>query len=68
MASALGTGIKSGIGKSILASKYFVFVTFSLGDIWVQAVTGISAIMLGLFPLYVTAALFGLLDKYKAGL
>ena len=36
-----------------LASKYFVFVTFSLGDIWVQAVTAISAIMLGLFPLYV---------------
>ena len=33
--------------------QYFVFVTFSLGDIWVQAVTAISAIMLGLFPLYV---------------
>lgn len=30
-----------------------MFVTFSLGDIWVQAVTAISAIMLGLFPLYV---------------
>lgn len=36
-----------------LASRYFVFVTFSLGDIWVQAVTAVSAIMLGLFPLYV---------------
>lgn len=36
-----------------LVSRYFVFVTFGLGNIWVQAVTAISAIMLGLLPLYV---------------
>ncbi len=40
-------------GCIFLASRYFVFVTFSVGNIWMQAITAISAIMLGLFPLYV---------------
>ena len=36
-----------------LASKCFDFVTFSFGNIMTQAVTTISAILLGLLPLYV---------------
>lgn len=36
-----------------LASKCFDFVTFSFGNILAQAVTTISAILLGLLPLYV---------------
>ena len=36
-----------------LAAKCFDFVTFSFGNIMVQAVTTISAILLGLLPLYV---------------
>lgn len=36
-----------------LAAKCFDFVTFSFGNILVQAVTIISAILLGLLPLYV---------------
>ncbi|MEY8392810.1 ABC transporter permease [Lachnospiraceae bacterium 45-W7] len=40
-------------GCIFLAGRYFVFVTFSIGNIWAQAITAISAIMLGLFPLYV---------------
>ncbi len=36
-----------------LAAKCFDFVTFSFGNIMTQAVTTISAILLGLLPLYV---------------
>ena len=36
-----------------LAAKCFDFVTFSVGNILVQIVTTISAVLLGLFPLYV---------------
>ena len=36
-----------------LAAKCFDFVTFSFGNIMAQAVTTISAILLGLLPLYV---------------
>lgn len=36
-----------------LAGKYFDFVTFHIGNIAVQMVTTISAILLGLLPLYV---------------
>lgn len=36
-----------------LAAKYFDFVTFSVGNILVQIVTTISAVLLGLLPLYV---------------
>ncbi|MDE5908309.1 MAG: ABC transporter permease [Lachnospiraceae bacterium] len=35
------------------ASQYFAFVTFGFGDIWIQVITAVSAILLGLFPLYV---------------
>ncbi|MDE7318402.1 MAG: bacitracin ABC transporter permease, partial [Lachnospiraceae bacterium] len=36
-----------------LAAEYFDFVTFRVGNILVQMVIIISAVLLGLFPLYV---------------